>query len=107
MEGFKTPKQKPQQEFYRYRKERMTMLQIVNTVQTAAGEEIIHSPAHYIEGRKIEPIWVIEDWNLNHHLACVLKYISRAGRKHDEVKDLNKAIWYLQRRIKLLEQQQE
>ena len=84
----------------------MTMLQIVDAIQTASDEEIIHSPAHYIEGRKIEPISIIEDWNLNHHLACVLKYISRAGRKHDEIRDLKKGIWYLQRRIKLLEQQQ-
>lgn len=75
-------------------------------VKEKIENEIISNPSHYVEGRKIEPIWVIEDWNLNHHLACALKYISRAGRKHDEVKDLNKAIWYLQRRIKLLEEQQ-
>lgn len=66
----------------------------------------IESPAHYIAGRHIEPIQVIEDWDLNHHLACALKYIARAGRKHDEVKDLKKAVWYLERRIKLLEQQE-
>ncbi|AIL13721.1 hypothetical protein IM40_09915 (plasmid) [Candidatus Paracaedimonas acanthamoebae] len=63
----------------------------------------MNAPKHYVEGRTIEPISVTEDWNLNHHLACALKYISRAGRKHDEVKDLKKAIWYLERRIKLLE----
>ena len=66
-------------------------------------KEEIESPKHYVEGRTIEPIILIEDWNLNHHLACALKYISRTGRKHDEVKDLKKAIWYLERRIKLLE----
>jgi hypothetical protein len=65
----------------------------------------IASPAHYVAGRTIEPIWVAEDWNLNHHLACALKYIARAGRKHDEIKDLNKAVWYLERRIKRLESQ--
>ncbi|AIL13736.1 hypothetical protein IM40_10035 (plasmid) [Candidatus Paracaedimonas acanthamoebae] len=63
----------------------------------------MESPKHYVEGRTIEPITLIEDWNLNHHLACALKYISRAGRKHDGVKDLRKAIWYLERRIKLIE----
>ena len=65
---------------------------------------MIEAPPHYVEGRTIEPIMVIEQWNLNHHLACVLKYISRAGRKHDEIKDLKKACWYLQRRIENLEQ---
>jgi hypothetical protein len=67
-------------------------------------DRTIASPLHYVEGRKIQPIEAIEDWNLNHHLACALKYISRAGRKHDEVKDLRKCIWYLQRRITILEQ---
>ncbi|AIL13817.1 hypothetical protein IM40_10540 (plasmid) [Candidatus Paracaedimonas acanthamoebae] len=66
----------------------------------------MESPKHYIEGRTIEPISIVEDWNLNHHLACALKYISRAGRKHDEVKDLRKAVWYLERRIKLIEKKQ-
>lgn len=65
--------------------------------------EEIESPKHYVEGRTIEPISVIEDWNLNHHLACAVKYISRAGRKNNEMKDLRKAIWYLERRIKLIE----
>lgn len=44
----------------------------------------------------------LSDWDLNHHLACTLKYISRAGRKHDEIKDLKKAMWYLNRRIELI-----
>ena len=67
---------------------------------------LIEAPSHYVEGRKIQPIEVLEDWNLNHHLACALKYISRAGRKHDEVKDLRKCIWYVQRRITILEQRE-
>ena len=64
---------------------------------------MIVSPPHYVEGRKIQPIEVLEDWNLNHHLSCALKYIARAGRKHDEAKDLSKAIWYLQRRIQRIQ----
>ena len=45
---------------------------------------IIDSPSHYVTGRRIEPICVIEDWKLdhNHYLACVVKYIARAGRKN-------------------------
>ena len=45
------------------------------------SNDLINKPAHYIEGREIEPIQVIEDWNLDYHLGQVLKYVSRAGRK--------------------------
>ena len=58
----------------------------------------IGAPVHYVADRVIEPIAVIEDWNLPPHLACVVKYICRAGRKtsHPET-DLRKAQWYLSR----------
>lgn len=58
---------------------------------------IINSPPHYVEGRRIEPINVIEAWSLSHHLACVVKYIARAGRKNPILEDLKKAEWYLDR----------
>ena len=54
-------------------------------------------PAHYAQGRKFEPISVIEDWGLTYHLGNALKYISRAGRKNDFIEDIEKAIWYLNR----------
>ena len=56
-------------------------------------------PAYYISGRQIEPIEVIEDWALCHHLASVVKYIARAGRKESYYQDLRKAEWYLSREI--------
>ena len=90
---------------YRYKREKVLSLRIVKNGETKE-DEIIHNPPHYVAGRAIEPIHIIEDWNLNHHLACALKYISRAGCKHDEIKDLKKAVWYVQRRIGLLEQHQ-
>ena len=65
-------------------------------------EDLINNPAHYTEGREIEPISVIEDWKLEYHLGQVIKYVSRAGRKKGSnslARDLNKAIWYLERRI--------
>lgn len=48
-----------------------------------------------------QPIEVIENWELDFHLANVLKYISRAGRKEgeSELKDLEKAQVYLDRKI--------
>ncbi len=64
----------------------------------------VSCPSHYIEGRKYEPIDVIEDWELDFCLGNALKYISRAGRKNDEIEDLRKAIFYIERKIYNLEQ---
>lgn len=58
----------------------------------------INKPPHYNQG-KIEPIDVIEDWNLGFHLGNTVKYINRAPHKGQELKDLEKAEWYLKRRI--------
>ena len=63
----------------------------------------IDSPAHYAEGRQYEPIDVIADWELNYHLGNCLKYVSRAGRKLNQLEDLKKARWYLDREIQTLE----
>ena len=52
-------------------------------------------PTHYIDGRKYEPRYVIEDWNLSWNLGNVLKYISRAGRKENILEDLLKARDYI------------
>ncbi len=62
----------------------------------------INNPSHYTHG-KIQTIEVIEDWEMNFHLGNVIKYISRAGRKEDRLKDLKKAQWYLNREISRLE----
>ena len=70
------------------------------------SNDLINRPPHYIEGREIEPIQVIEDWKLEYHLGQAIKYISRAGRKKGNNSlshDLNKAIWYLERRIRIEE----
>lgn len=64
-----------------------------------AGDTVNH-PSHYTFS-KIEVIDAIEAWKLPYHLACVVKYVARAGRK-DPTKtkeDLQKAVWYLQRYI--------
>ena len=62
----------------------------------------INHPAHYNSG-KYEVIDVIEDWNLGFHLGNVVKYVARAGKKNDELEDLKKARWYLDRKISKLE----
>lgn len=66
--------------------------------------DMVNHPPHY-NYATIEPIDVIEDWNLPYHLGNALKYISRAGHKENnsEIQDINKAIWYLKRYIELKE----
>lgn len=63
----------------------------------------VNNPSHYVEGRDIEPIDVIDDWKLDFELGSALKYISRAGRKDDAKTDLKKAIWYLKRELTKIE----
>lgn len=67
--------------------------------------ETINHPSHYAEGRKYEPIDVIEDWELGFCLGNAVKYISRAGRKNPDayIEDLKKAIWYIEREIRKVE----
>jgi len=60
----------------------------------------ITSPPHYVGERSVEPLDVIEAWNLNYHLGNILKYISRAGRKDCEQMDLEKALFYLDRALR-------
>lgn len=64
-------------------------------------KETVNHPAHYNQG-SIEAIEVIEDWGLDFHLGNALKYICRAGHKDDNyLEDLKKALWYIERRLKL------
>lgn len=65
----------------------------------------VNRPAHYTDG-KIEVIEFIEDKKLGFCLGNAVKYIARAGKKDPtkEIEDLNKARWYIERRIKELEE---
>lgn len=70
-----------------------------------APPEAINHPPHYGGDTTYEAIKVIEAWELDFCLGNTVKYICRAGSKitESEVKDLKKALWYLQRRIQQLE----
>lgn len=69
----------------------------------------VNHPAYYVGN--IEVIDFIEDKNLGYHLGNAVKYISRAGKKHEEgmsdkdkmIEDLRKAVWYINRKIEILE----
>lgn len=63
----------------------------------------VNHPLHYADG-KIEVIDFIEDKKLGFCLGNAVKYIARAGKKdpNKEIEDLEKARWYIDRRIQEL-----
>ena len=67
--------------------------------------EMVAHPAHYNHG-DYETIDVIEDWSLGFHCGNAIKYISRHKHKGAPIRDLEKAIWYLERYLELLKEQQ-
>jgi hypothetical protein len=70
------------------------------------NKEMVNHPNHYGgEDNTYEAIKVIEAWDLDFHIGNTVKYISRAGKKgtDQELQDLKKALWYLERKIKNLE----
>ena len=58
--------------------------------------EAVDHPSHYNTG-KIEVIDFIEDQGFGFNDGNAIKYISRHMHKGTAVKDIEKAIWYLQR----------
>jgi len=58
----------------------------------------VNHPAHYRAGG-IETIDFIEAKDLNYRLGNAVKYITRAKHKGNELEDLKKAQWYLNREI--------
>lgn len=70
-------------------------------------------PQHYRYSH-IQPIHVIDAWNLNFCLGNTIKYIARHQQQHHQhphqserpINDLKKALWYLQYAISKLEHQQ-
>jgi len=71
---------------------------------TPLPNNFVEHPQHYGGDTTYETIKVIEAWNLDFHLGNAVKYISRAGIKNPEkkIEDLQKAIWYINRKIQSL-----
>ena len=62
--------------------------------------EKVNHPSHYGgESNVYEAIKIIEAYNLNFSLGNVIKYTLRAGKKINEIEDLEKAKWYLEKLI--------
>lgn len=65
----------------------------------------VKKPSHYCDGRKFEPKDVIRAYHLNFNVGNAVKYISRCHRKgnfDDAVRDVDKAITYLEFEIDYL-----
>jgi len=65
--------------------------------QGVIKEEVNH-PDHY-QGNGIEVIDIIDSFDLNFNLGNSIKYILRAEKKGFKKKDLDKAVWYLNREL--------
>jgi Protein of unknwon function (DUF3310) len=59
------------------------------------------NPAYYKGNNGMQPIDVVEAFELGYSLANAVKYILRAGKKpgESELDDLMKAQWYIERRL--------
>lgn len=73
-------------------------------------KDMVNHPAHY--GGADDPyevIKVIEAWKLNFNLGNAVKYIGRLGKKagDNQIEALGKAVWYLQREIENLKNEQK
>ena len=65
----------------------------------AAKFDDVANPAHYCEGRTIEPRLAIIDWGASYCVGTAIAYLARAGRKGDAVTDLRKAVDYINAEI--------
>lgn len=88
--------------------EHMSDKELLNTMGKAYGkamddkDNMINHPSHYTFG-KIEVIDAIDDWQLGFYEGQVIKYVARAKHKENELQDLKKAQFYLNRLIKKME----
>lgn len=54
---------------------------------------------HYEGDGKKDVIDICKDYDLNFNRGNIIKYVIRAGRKQDEIRDLEKAKDYIQREL--------
>lgn len=71
-------------------------------MKTIPAADTVNHPNHYNQG-KIEVIEFLEDQFMNRpHEWNAVKYLARAAFKGREIEDLEKAIWYIRRKIELV-----
>jgi len=62
----------------------------------------VNKPEHY-QYSSIQPIDVIDAWELDFYLGSVIKYISRYQRKGKPLEDIKKAAWFINKKIEEME----
>ena len=60
----------------------------------------ITQPSHYDSLNTLDVIDFCHQYDISFSRGNVVKYLTRAGRKDNELEDLNKALEYLTREIK-------
>lgn len=65
------------------------------------------TPLHYENGKGYDVIDFIKDYNMNFNIGNVVKYCARLGKKDERLKELRKALDYLQREIEYEEKFQQ
>jgi hypothetical protein len=56
-------------------------------------------PQHYDNNKSYDVIDFVKDYDLNFNEGNVIKYVARARKKDNQIKDLEKAIDYLEREL--------
>lgn len=64
------------------------------------------TPEHYNANQYYDVIDFIKHYDLNFNEGNVIKYVARARKKGNQIKDLEKAIDYLERELQYLRQEQ-
>ena len=77
------------------------MVGVVNALKK--NRIMSNKPQHY-KTSGIDVIDICKLYDLNFNRGNILKYVCRAGKKDDEVKDLEKALDYLNRELKYLKE---
>ena len=92
--------------YFRGIKTSLALVEVVSepTEDSTEQPDEVNHPSHYTHGA-IEVIDAIEAWKLPFHLANVVKYVARCEHKGSKLKDLQKALWYLDRHIQQLEKE--
>lgn len=62
--------------------------------------DMVNNPPHYQGAGGLQPIDVVEAFDLGFNTGNAVKYLCRAGRKGSRLEDLRKAAWYVAREIR-------
>lgn len=73
----------------------------IKHVAQSIKNDSVNKPSHYTDGQ-IEVIEYIDDKGFDYCIGNAIKYLSRAGKKQNEIEDLEKAVWYINHKIQKL-----